>query len=118
MQGGTVYGGSGSFTIKDIKVMDSKTVSGTLVGKVLWVQVSVNGIAQDGVLLPGCNVTAATCSVTSTVGEKVPDNTLPTAKSPEGKKIHIEIGRWNDKNFSPSRQGNINVQFCPGSYSF
>lgn len=117
LQGGTVSGGSGTKTIDDIKVLDGKTVAGTLVDKILWVSITVNGVASDGVLLPGANVTAAECSVTSTVGTQVPSNTLPTASSPSGKKVYVEIGRWTKEGFFPSKQGHIQVSFCPGSFT-
>lgn len=116
LQGGTVSGGSGTKTIEDIKVLDGRTGSGSLEGKILWVAVTVNGVANDGVLLPGANVVSATCSATSTAGTEVPNNTLPTATSPNGKNVFVEVGRWNAEGFVPSQPGNIQITFCPGSF--
>lgn len=108
LQGGT----AGGKTIEDLKVLDGKTNIGTLKGKILWVKLTYNGTLADGVLVPGVTVTAATCSVTSTVGTSIPTNTYPTAKSANGKFIHVEIGRWTDTTFLPARQGHIEINAC------
>ena len=112
LQGGTVSGGRGNYTIADIKVLDGKTVSGSLVGKVLWVEIGFNGVTADGVLLPGGDVTSAKCSAQGTAGGSIPSNTLPTAKSPNGKKVFYEVGRWTTEGFLPAQRGHISVGFC------
>jgi hypothetical protein len=117
LQGGTVFGGNGNKTVEDIKVLDRKTVAATLVGKKLWVEIGFNGVVADGVLLPGGDVTSAKCSAQSTAGKDLPPNTLPTAKSPNAKKVFYEVGRWTKDGFFPSRTGHISVGFCPGGYN-
>lgn len=117
LQGGTISGGSGTKTVADIKVLDAKTVSGTLLDKALWAEITINGVASDGVLLPGANVVSVQCSVTATVGKDVPSNTLPTATSPNGKKVYVEIGRWTKEGFFPSQRGSIQISFCPGGFT-
>lgn len=117
LQGGTVSAGSKTETIENIKVLDRNTRTGSLEGKILWMEATVNGVASEGVILPGANLTEAKCSTESTIGTKVPSNTLPTAKSANGKKVFVEIGRWTKNTFLPSRQGNIQINFCPGSFT-
>lgn len=117
LQGGGVKAGSVSKGIEDIKILEGKRVPSSLVGKILWLEAVVDGITQDKVLLPGLTLVSAKCSVQSTSGEKVPDDTLPTSSSPSGKKVFLEIGRWVESGFLPSRQGHIQISHCPGSYT-
>jgi len=115
LQGGNVKSGSGNFTIADKKVLDFTTGMGTLGGHVLVLEVDVDGYAPDGVLLAGLTATAA--DWVSPDGTTSANDTLPTAASPSGKKVFIEIGRWADDDFFPANAGNIRISFCPGSYN-
>lgn len=113
LQGGIVVSGSGSFTLADRKVIDATTGPVESDGDILYVEATVNGYVVDGVLLGGLTATAAVYDT----GASIPNNTLPTASSSTGKKVHIEVGRYTETDFLPSGTGHINITFCPGSYT-
>lgn len=112
LQGGTVTGGTGVETAANIKVVDSSTGPTHAEGHHMWIEATGDGVTEDGVLLPGFNLTAATIGY----GATVPNNTLPTAAAATGKKCHIDLGVFTETSFSPSGAGNVEVTHCPGSY--
>jgi hypothetical protein len=113
LQGGTVTAGSGTETAANIKVVDADTGPLHTAGHHMWIESTGNGITSDGVLLPGFDLTAATIGY----GASVPANTVPTAASATGKKCYIDLGVFTDTSFSPSGAGNVEIHFCPGSYT-
>jgi len=110
--GGTVTGGTGNFVQKDIKIYNDEGEPVQSSGKNMILGVTGNGYVQDGVLLPGFTATAISIAYV-----KIPDNTLPTATSPSGKRFYINLGVFTKTAFIPSGRGNFVVDFCPGSYS-
>ena len=113
LQGGMVTAGSGSHAFLDIAVLEPGPSVGDLAGNFLWLEITGNGVVADGVLLPGFNLTTAATGI----GTAVPDNTLPTAAGASGKTCHVLLGQWSETTFHPSGVGNIQISFCPGSYT-
>lgn len=114
LQGGMVSGGTGNDEISEFKLYDagSKTWTGSP-GSTLIITASGTGQATNGILDPIWNLDTATLSKTS-----AGSNSLPTATSAgSGKICYILIGSYFDGGFSPSGAGNININFCWGSYS-
>lgn len=114
LQGGSVTGGNGgSATIADLKVVDGTTgITGTE-GNILYAEVTCNATVEDGIMLPGCEVTAATTNEAATL----PDNEQFTAAAYTGKKLYIELGRWNADEFLPAAAGNLHAAGCIGNFS-
>ncbi len=109
--GGAVSGGTGNINVADLTlaVIGEEPVNGTH----HWLDVSYTAIVEDGVLLPGGDVTA----VTDGSGTTIPDNVMPTASSPSGT-FYIPLGNWLNGRFFPSGCGNIQVSHCPGSFTY
>jgi len=108
--GGTVTGGAGVETAAAITIgtIGTEPADGTF----YWLVANVTANEEDGVLLPGCELT----SVTTGSGTSVPSNTIPTAASTTGV-LHISLGEWMLGKFTPSGCGNIQVNHCPGTLS-
>jgi hypothetical protein len=108
LRGGVVTGGvtnhvAGSYTLN--------MASGD--GTWVWLSVSFTANSADGVLLAG----VATVNSTSYAsGASIPNNTIPTALSPNGI-IKVPIGYYQDGQFIPLGCGNVNVNHCPGYIS-
>lgn len=116
LQGGTVTGGSGTVTVAKIaltQLVGSEIEPVATAGHHLWLEITGNGYEEDGLLLPGFDVTAA---ITAT-GAAVPANTLPVSGSVSAKKTHVSLGVFTESGFLPASVGNIQVSFCPGSYN-
>jgi hypothetical protein len=113
LQGGTVTGGDGTDTIADIKVIDSGSGPVSAVGNHLYVEATGNGVVEDGVLLPGWDLTSASTGTAASV----PSDTLPTASSSSGKKCYVDLGVFTSDDFLPAAAGSIRISFCPGSYT-
>lgn len=113
LQGGTVTGGSGVDTAANIKVVDSSTGPTHAEGHHMWIEATGDGVTEDGVLLPGFDLSSASIGY----GATVPANTLPTAAAATGKKCHVDLGVFTATSFSPSGSGNVEIHFCPGSYT-
>lgn len=114
LQCGTVTGGNGgSATVADYKVLDSVTGVGALADQILYLEVTCNATVSSGIMLPGCEVTAASLSYAATV----PDNETFTAAAYTGKKLYLEIGRWTATTFLPSAVGNVLASGCIGNFS-
>jgi hypothetical protein len=111
LQGGTVTAGDGTETVDSHEVLSGGSPVGTD-GQHLVIRATVNGVVEDGVLLPGCNLTAVS---TPTELTTVPDNTLPTALDSTGKYCYISLGVFTPTVFLPARIGNIQIGFCPGT---
>jgi hypothetical protein len=109
--GGTVTGGAGVETVAAITIgtIGTEPADGTF----YWLVANVTANEEDGVLLPGCELT----SVTTGSGTTVPSNTIPTAASTNGV-LHISLGEWMDGKFTPAGCGNIQVSHCPGTLSY
>lgn len=108
--GGVVSGGEGNVTIADVTLatVGSEPADGTF----LWLTISFTANTEDGVLLPGGDVTAATTGS----GTTLPDNTTPTAAAPAGT-LYVSLGSWSQGSFNPSACGDVLVSHCPGSLS-
>lgn len=113
LQGGTVSAGDGTRTIPKIELIDDMGVLAGAEDHHIWIEVTGDGYAEDGVLLAGYDLTAAIVSI----GDPVPDNTLPTFDSTSGKKVHISLGVFTATGFLPAALGNVQISFCPGSYN-
>lgn len=110
--GGTVTGGTGNQTAADIPVgtIGSEALQD---GQHYWVKADVTAVTEDGVLLPGANLTSATVGN----GTSLPANDIPTAASETGH-IYISLGSWSGDIFNPSGCGNIQISHCPGNLSY
>lgn len=115
LQGGSVTGGfSGSHTFPDYKVWDAIDGAVQDPGWILYVQVSVEAIVEDGVMLPGIKVIAGSdWGVNATA---IPPNDALTI-SPATGSLYYEIGRWTETAFLPSGVGNLAVGGCLGNNS-
>lgn len=111
LQGGSVSAGTGNIDVPDLDIATagSEPVDHTL----LWLECTGDGIVEDGVLLPGFDLT----SVDYDDGLALPSNTLPEADDEEDKVCHLLLGRWLNAAFIPSSPGNIQITACPGSYT-
>ena len=114
LQGGTVSAGSGSDTAANIALTNAEGEPLHSAGTHMYVNVLGNGIRSDGVLLPGFDLTSASVGYNSSV----PSNTLPLAAGATGKRCYIDLGVFTDTGFLPSGSGNIQISYCPGSYTF
>jgi hypothetical protein len=113
LQGGTIVGGNGgSVTIDDYKVLSALTGVGTLGGKVLYLKAGVTATVEDGIMLPGCELTSAVLEY----AENVPANDALTATPPSSGFIYYEIGRWTDDEFLPAGAGNLLASGCIGNF--
>ena len=114
LQCGSVTGGNGgSVTIADKKVLDSVTGVGTLSGNILYIEVQCDATVEDGLMMPGCTVTAASLTDSAAI---LPDNDTFTVASASGS-IYREIGRWTDDAFLPSGPpGNLLASGCIGNF--
>ena len=106
--GGVVSGGTGNIDIDDynLATIGSEPADGTYV----WLEVDFTAYVEDGVLLPGGDVT----SVITGEGTTLPDNVIPTAAAPDGMLV-VPLGLWSNGSFVASDCGNIQVSHCPGS---
>ena len=108
--GGTVTGGGGIETIDAITIgnIEAPPADGTF----YWLVCIVTANEEDGVLLPGCNLTY----VTTGSGNSVPDNTVPEIGSLPGQ-LNISLGEWMGDVFTPAGCGNIQIFYCPGTFT-
>lgn len=115
LQGGTVTAGNGgSKTIADYKVIDHADAPPLAdTGNVLYLRAAITATVEDGVMLPGAELTSANTQLM--VGASVPDNHAFTVADPDGY-IYTEIGRWTDTAFYPSFPGNIVATGCIGNF--
>lgn len=106
--GGVVSGGTGNIAVADITLatVGSEPADGTYV----WLEVDFTAYTEDGVLLPGGDVTA----VVADSGTTIPDNVIPTAVDPDGMVV-VTLGLWSQGIFTPSACGNIQINHCLGS---
>lgn len=108
---GQVTGGTGSEAYDvDLCAVGSEPEDGTCV----WLEITGDGYVEDGVLLPGFDVTG----VTHGSGSSMPDQVPPTVEDDTGAKAYVLLGSWNGGAFTAAACGNVNVTFCPGSFSF
>jgi hypothetical protein len=110
--GGQVLGGTGSFIIPDIKIIDDESGVLRADGIRMTLKVTGTGVAADGVLLAGFTVTAANIIYTTPTSV-----TVPTAGSLSGKFCFIDLGVFTPTGFQPTSVGHVNVSFCPSSYN-
>lgn len=117
LQGGAVIGGNGgSFTIPDIKIKDTVNGIAGYENKRLYIKVDCLANASDGLMLPGCEVTGATCSLaTTTTAGSIPPNDQFSTTSLSGS-IYAEVGRWTDSAFMPAGIGSFNAGGCIGNF--
>jgi hypothetical protein len=111
LQGGTVTAGDGTEVVDAFEVLSGGSPVGTD-GQHLVIRATLNGVVEDAVLLPGCNLTAVSTPSAETT---VSDNTLPTAAASTGKYCYISLGVFTATAFLPARIGNIQIGFCPGT---
>lgn len=109
--GGTVTGGDGNETIAEINL--GSVASPPADGTFHWLRVSLRAEEEDGVLLPGGELTGARDGS----GRSLPSNSMPTVSSTNGV-IYISLGQWNNGIFEPAGCGNIQVRHCPGTISY
>jgi hypothetical protein len=107
---GVVTGGTGNKTVNDTIV---GTVASPPNGKYAWLKVTFIATSEDGVLLPGGNVTSASVET----GTTVPNNTIPTVGTPTGT-IYIDLGYFINGRFLSSGCGNFQITHCPGSLTY
>jgi hypothetical protein len=110
LQSGQVSGGTGNESVEPELAADvtSPPADGTLV----WLAITGDGVEEDGLILPGFDVTG----VAAGSGSSLPANTLPEAGSSTGRTYHHRLGEWTGGQFVPDGCGNIAVHYCPGSY--
>jgi hypothetical protein len=113
LQGGTVSAGDGTDSISDIKIIDGSTGVLHTAGTHMYLNANGNGVRADGVLLPGYNLSSASIGY----GSSVPSNSLPLAAGVSGKHCYIDLGTFTADGFLPSGTGNVQISYCPGSYS-
>jgi len=80
-------------------------------GSVHWLEITGNGVVEDGILFSGFTVTAVSHTTAAS-----PTNTLPTVDTHTGRKFHVLLGSWMSDVFTPESSGNIHVGFCGTSY--
>ena len=112
LQGGTVSGGTGNISVADILICDHVTGWIGTAGQHLVQAFSGTGVIEDGVILPGFNVSAAPTPYPGTPGS----TTLPTA-SDAGGDGEISLGIFTAAGFNAANVGNIQISFCPGSFT-
>lgn len=110
--GGQVLGGTGSFIVPDIKIIDNESGVLRANGTRMTLKVTGTGVAADGVLLAGFTATAADIIYTTPTSV-----TVPTAGSLSGKFCFIDLGVFTTTGFQPTSAGHVNVSFCPSSYN-
>jgi hypothetical protein len=117
LQGGSVTGGNGGTeTIANIKVKDADTGVGSLAGKRLYLKADCEATVDSGIMLPGCLLKGATCSLadTTTAGDIPPNHTFTTTAKTGS--IYVEIGRWTADSFLPAAVGNVLASGCIGNF--
>lgn len=107
--GGTITGGDSNETIESITIGDVGDLPED--GTFHWLKVNYNAATEDGVLLPGGEVTSVDEPGS---GTSLPSNSTPTASNTSGY-LYISLGEWMGGVFTPSNCGNIEVSHCPGS---
>lgn len=110
LQGGTVSGTSGTETVADIQLAEVGDEEADGVHHVL--QITGDGVVEDGVILPGFSTTGHSDNPEETVpddGEMKPDDHT-------GVKCYIDLGSWQSAVFRPSASGNFMVNYCLGSF--
>lgn len=115
LQGGSVKCG-GNRTLPPYKVLDATTGVGSLSGKALVIELTVDGYVADGWLLKGVTATDAVYNATYDAAS-VPDDDMPTVTDYTGLKVYLEIGQWSDTDFLPSRPGHFLITSCGGDYA-
>jgi hypothetical protein len=112
LQGGSVNGVG--VDTSDLKVFDSTpSPDGTWQGtndQQLYLSVVGTGVVEDGVLLPGFEIS----SITPTIGTP-PASTPPTADDPSGTCI-LTLGTFFNEAFYPDNIGSFTVAVCIGSF--
>ena len=106
--GGLVSGGEGNITFTEIELATFGEEPED--GVFHWIEVSYTANSEDGFLFSGGNVTGAT----EGSGAEFPDNTIPTASSPDGT-LYVNLGQWMGSRFRPAACGDILISHCPGS---
>ena len=109
--GGTVTGGGGTETIDAITIGNIETPPAD--GTFYWLVCNMTANEEDGVLLPGGDLTY----VTTGSGNSVPDNDMPEIGSLSGQ-LNISLGEWMGDVFIPAGCGNIQIFHCPGTLSY
>lgn len=109
--GGTVTGGGGTETIDAITIGNIETPPAD--GTFYWLVCNMTANEEDGVLLPGGNLTSATTGS----GSSVPDNNMPEIGSLSGQ-LNISLGEWMGGVFTPAGCGNIQIFHCPATLSY
>jgi len=113
LQGGYVLAGDATIWVDDILLYDGTTAEWEGIdGDLLWIALTGDGVVVDSVVLPGFNGTAATTAI----GTAAPANTIPAYDDAAGL-LHIVLGQFSATGFIPVAPGNINVGFCPGTFS-
>jgi hypothetical protein len=109
--GGTVTGGIGNEVVADLTLatVGSEPADGTH----HYLQVSYTAYTEDGVLLPGGDVTA----VSSGSGTSIPDNVIPTVADPDGT-LYISLGSWVLGKFEVAGCGNFQIGHCLGTLTY
>jgi hypothetical protein len=112
LTGGTVTAGDANEEIDDIHLgnVGSEPDDGTW----FWIEASGTATTEDGLLLPGFDLTSATVGS----GDSFPTgNTIPTVSSPSGS-LQISLGSWSNGVFVPAGCGNIQIFHCPGTLRY
>jgi hypothetical protein len=109
--GGNVTGSEGAVTLADVTIgtIGSEPADGTF----YWLACDVTGNEEDDVLLPGCELTAATPGN----GTSLPSSTVPTVGALSGQ-IHVSLGEWMSGVFTPAGCGDIQIGHCPGTLHY
>lgn len=109
--GGQVTGGSGTRTIEDQKIITPNGQPEKSDGTHMILKISGEGYAANDVLLAGFTLQSASIMY----GSSVPNDTLPTYNSLSGT-THESLGVFNNREFIPSRAGNVRVTSCPNQF--
>lgn len=116
LQGGTLSGGTGNEPVSDILIYDHITGWTGSPDDHLVLSFDGTGVVEDGVLLSGFDVTSVSGPSPGAVGS----TTLPTASSAAGSgdiSLGIFSGDTDTTGFGPANVGNIQITFCPGSFT-
>lgn len=115
LEGGMVIGGISSILVDKIPIANRQTDgSYVYVGEkdeILFLQINYTPNIADDIILPGVDVID---EVTVHIELEIPEAQLPTTTEQNG--IHYyTLGIFDEKRFSPSGCGNLQLAHCPGS---
>ena len=116
LRGGSITAGPDTHSVPDFTITFNPQVDES---DLLWIEVSLVAVVEDGVLLPGIESSSGAQIMR---GASYPSATLPTAASPAGTAI-IPLGQWSLASGSINWRADgpcspVLVSHCLGQLSF